>query len=170
MPFPGIDNSQGARGPLTIKHNKYYQWVAFTLFFQVSRVCSFPFYTIFHFCLMQVWLRDLQESKYLYRISPNPKNIRFHVLNIELDSCLFTRTNDQSTLQLIKCQFNIAPWQGPQVMTSNDSKKFLALIFTKASSDISELLHKSCFTSSDHIPCHQNTAYTVRCTCRNMSS
>lgn len=36
VPFPGIDNSQGGRGPLTIKHNKYYQWVAFTLFFQVS--------------------------------------------------------------------------------------------------------------------------------------
>ncbi|XP_055325134.1 innexin shaking-B isoform X1 [Sitodiplosis mosellana] len=34
VPFPGIDNSQGGRGPLTIKHNKYYQWVAFTLFFQ----------------------------------------------------------------------------------------------------------------------------------------
>lgn len=27
VPFPGIDNSQGGRGPLTIKHNKYYQWV-----------------------------------------------------------------------------------------------------------------------------------------------
>lgn len=38
VPFPGIHNSQG-RGPLTIKHTKYYQWVAFTLFFQVS----FPF-------------------------------------------------------------------------------------------------------------------------------
>lgn len=37
VPFPGVDNSQGSRGPLTIKHNKYYQWVAFTLFFQVSR-------------------------------------------------------------------------------------------------------------------------------------
>lgn len=36
VPFPGIDNSQGSRGPLTIKHTKYYQWVAFTLFFQVS--------------------------------------------------------------------------------------------------------------------------------------
>lgn len=35
VPFPGVDNSQGGRGPLTIKHNKYYQWVAFTLFFQV---------------------------------------------------------------------------------------------------------------------------------------
>ncbi|XP_037029949.1 innexin shaking-B isoform X3 [Bradysia coprophila] len=34
VPFPGIDNSQGSRGPLTIKHTKYYQWVAFTLFFQ----------------------------------------------------------------------------------------------------------------------------------------
>lgn len=36
VPFPGVDNSMGARGPLTIKHNKYYQWVAFTLFFQVG--------------------------------------------------------------------------------------------------------------------------------------
>lgn len=37
MPFPGIDNSMGHRGaPLTIRHTKYYQWVAFTLFFQVS--------------------------------------------------------------------------------------------------------------------------------------
>lgn len=35
VPFPGVHNSQG-RGPLTIKHTKYYQWVAFTLFFQVS--------------------------------------------------------------------------------------------------------------------------------------
>lgn len=42
VPFPGIDNSQGARGPLTIKHNKYYQWVAFTLFFQVSHFAYFP--------------------------------------------------------------------------------------------------------------------------------
>ncbi|XP_037931624.1 innexin shaking-B-like [Teleopsis dalmanni] len=33
VPFPGVHNSQG-RGPLTIKHTKYYQWVAFTLFFQ----------------------------------------------------------------------------------------------------------------------------------------
>lgn len=36
VPFPGVDNSQ-SRGQLTIKHTKYYQWVAFTLFFQVSR-------------------------------------------------------------------------------------------------------------------------------------
>jgi len=35
VPFPGVDNSL-ARGQLTIKHTKYYQWVAFTLFFQVS--------------------------------------------------------------------------------------------------------------------------------------
>lgn len=35
VPFPGVENSHGARGTLTIKHNKYYQWVAFTLFFQV---------------------------------------------------------------------------------------------------------------------------------------
>ena len=35
VPFPGVDNSQ-SRGQLTIKHTKYYQWVAFTLFFQVS--------------------------------------------------------------------------------------------------------------------------------------
>lgn len=37
VPFPGVDNSQGGRGALTIKHTKYYQWVAFTLFFQVSQ-------------------------------------------------------------------------------------------------------------------------------------
>ena len=35
VPFPGVANSQD-RGSLTIKHTKYYQWVAFTLFFQVS--------------------------------------------------------------------------------------------------------------------------------------
>lgn len=35
VPFPGVDNSL-ARGQVTIKHTKYYQWVAFTLFFQVS--------------------------------------------------------------------------------------------------------------------------------------
>jgi hypothetical protein len=35
VPFPGVDNSL-SRGQLTIKHTKYYQWVAFTLFFQVS--------------------------------------------------------------------------------------------------------------------------------------
>ncbi|CAD7087689.1 unnamed protein product [Hermetia illucens] len=35
VPFPGVHNSQG-RGPLTIKHTKYYQWVAFTLFFQIN--------------------------------------------------------------------------------------------------------------------------------------
>lgn len=35
VPFPGVDNSQ-ARGSVTIRHTKYYQWVAFTLFFQVS--------------------------------------------------------------------------------------------------------------------------------------
>lgn len=49
VPFPGIDNSQGGRGPLTIKHNKYYQWVAFTLFFQVSLVANLlctPFYFV----------------------------------------------------------------------------------------------------------------------------
>ncbi|CAO1416544.1 unnamed protein product [Diamesa serratosioi] len=34
VPFPGVDNSQSSRGQLTIKHTKYYQWVAFTLFFQ----------------------------------------------------------------------------------------------------------------------------------------
>lgn len=39
VPFPGIDNSLGHRGaPLTIRHTKYYQWVAFTLFFQVSLI------------------------------------------------------------------------------------------------------------------------------------
>lgn len=37
VPFPGVENSQGGRGTLTIKHNKYYQWVAFTLFFQVRK-------------------------------------------------------------------------------------------------------------------------------------
>ncbi|KAG5680669.1 hypothetical protein PVAND_010163 [Polypedilum vanderplanki] len=37
VPFPGVDNSQ-SRGQLTIKHTKYYQWVAFTLFFQRSVV------------------------------------------------------------------------------------------------------------------------------------
>lgn len=37
VPFPGVDNSL-SRGQLTIKHTKYYQWVAFTLFFQVSEV------------------------------------------------------------------------------------------------------------------------------------
>jgi hypothetical protein len=42
VPFPGVDNSL-ARGQLTIKHTKYYQWVAFTLFFQVSD----SFYSIF---------------------------------------------------------------------------------------------------------------------------
>uniref|UniRef100_A0A182SRK4 Uncharacterized protein n=1 Tax=Anopheles maculatus TaxID=74869 RepID=A0A182SRK4_9DIPT len=35
VPFPGVDNSQRS-GALTIRHTKYYQWVAFTLFFQVS--------------------------------------------------------------------------------------------------------------------------------------
>lgn len=35
VPFPGVDNTQG-RGAVKIKHTKYYQWVAFTLFFQVS--------------------------------------------------------------------------------------------------------------------------------------
>ena len=40
VPFPGVHNSQG-RGPLTIKHTKYYQWVAFTLFFQVSTLNIF---------------------------------------------------------------------------------------------------------------------------------
>lgn len=35
VPFPGVDNSQ-SRVNVTIKHTKYYQWVAFTLFFQVS--------------------------------------------------------------------------------------------------------------------------------------
>ncbi|XP_050069647.1 innexin shaking-B isoform X1 [Anopheles maculipalpis] len=33
VPFPGVDNSQRS-GALTIRHTKYYQWVAFTLFFQ----------------------------------------------------------------------------------------------------------------------------------------
>ncbi|XP_063696774.1 innexin shaking-B [Culicoides brevitarsis] len=33
VPFPGVDNTQG-RGAVKIKHTKYYQWVAFTLFFQ----------------------------------------------------------------------------------------------------------------------------------------
>ncbi|XP_059621051.1 innexin shaking-B isoform X1 [Phlebotomus argentipes] len=33
VPFPGVDNSQ-SRANVTIKHTKYYQWVAFTLFFQ----------------------------------------------------------------------------------------------------------------------------------------
>lgn len=42
VPFPGVDNSQ-QRGQLTIKHTKYYQWVAFTLFFQVSRILIFQF-------------------------------------------------------------------------------------------------------------------------------
>lgn len=41
VPFPGVDNSQ-SRGQLTIKHTKYYQWVAFTLFFQVSINDLFP--------------------------------------------------------------------------------------------------------------------------------
>lgn len=36
VPFPGVDNSQTRGQQLTIKHTKYYQWVAFTLFFQVS--------------------------------------------------------------------------------------------------------------------------------------
>ena len=39
VPFPGVDNSQRS-GALTIRHTKYYQWVAFTLFFQVSRIVS----------------------------------------------------------------------------------------------------------------------------------
>lgn len=40
VPFPGVDNSHGhARGgSVTVKHTKYYQWVAFTLFFQVSEI------------------------------------------------------------------------------------------------------------------------------------
>lgn len=47
VPFPGVDNSQSSRGQLTIKHTKYYQWVAFTLFFQVSvqtNIQSFIYY------------------------------------------------------------------------------------------------------------------------------
>lgn len=40
VPFPGVDNSL-SRGQLTIKHTKYYQWVAFTLFFQVSELLPF---------------------------------------------------------------------------------------------------------------------------------
>lgn len=39
VPFPGVDNSQRGGGALTIRHTKYYQWVAFTLFFQVSECC-----------------------------------------------------------------------------------------------------------------------------------
>uniref|UniRef100_A0A182PZH7 Innexin n=1 Tax=Anopheles farauti TaxID=69004 RepID=A0A182PZH7_9DIPT len=37
VPFPGVDNSQRS-GALTIRHTKYYQWVAFTLFFQSQRL------------------------------------------------------------------------------------------------------------------------------------
>lgn len=32
--YPGVDNSKTNKGP--IRHVKYYQWVAFMLFFQVS--------------------------------------------------------------------------------------------------------------------------------------
>lgn len=46
VPFPGVDNSQ-SRGQLTIKHTKYYQWVAFTLFFQVSTERSFTSFSSF---------------------------------------------------------------------------------------------------------------------------
>ena len=47
VPFPGVDNSL-ARSQLTIKHTKYYQWVAFTLFFQVSE-------TLKLFCNFWLW-------------------------------------------------------------------------------------------------------------------
>lgn len=46
VPFPGVDNSL-SRGQLTIKHTKYYQWVAFTLFFQVS----IPEFSRFYFSI-----------------------------------------------------------------------------------------------------------------------
>lgn len=54
VPFPGIDNSMGHRGvPLTIRHTKYYQWVAFTLFFQVSTgICAaFAFWESLGVCV-----------------------------------------------------------------------------------------------------------------------
>lgn len=50
VPFPGVDNSQ-SRGSLTIKHTKYYQWVAFTLFFQVStEFCYFCLFIVDRVC------------------------------------------------------------------------------------------------------------------------
>lgn len=57
VPFPGIDNSQ-ARGQLTIKHTKYYQWVAFTLFFQVSKIL-FIFFLILLPCSFINFLASL---------------------------------------------------------------------------------------------------------------
>lgn len=54
VPFPGVDNSQG-RGSLTIKHTKYYQWVAFTLFFQVS--------TENHFFTHIFWFRRARKVR-----------------------------------------------------------------------------------------------------------
>lgn len=55
MPFPGVDNSL-SRGQLTIKHTKYYQWVAFTLFFQVS-LTQFPQNSTCYFSLsIMLWI------------------------------------------------------------------------------------------------------------------
>lgn len=41
VPFPGVENTQG-RSAVKIKHTKYYQWVAFTLFFQVNYLLNHP--------------------------------------------------------------------------------------------------------------------------------
>lgn len=55
VPFPGIDNSQGGRGPLTIKHNKYYQWVMCILiiFFHFSHIFA-RLFNIFSFYLYRL--------------------------------------------------------------------------------------------------------------------
>lgn len=37
--YPGVDNSKMSKGP--VRHVKYYQWVAFMLFFQVSIINLF---------------------------------------------------------------------------------------------------------------------------------
>lgn len=70
VPFPGVDNTQG-RGAVKIKHTKYYQWVAFTLFFQVSLKCLkwgnyFKIGKLIHAIILnksKIHIKSLEKSK-----------------------------------------------------------------------------------------------------------